>query len=91
MSHYRQLNKLLSTQYATWQQQKKRVRLYQLKLIPESKQYAQATLTAYQNTLTDFPTLARAYIRELNSELGGLKSRVGQSTAFANLLYLQGK
>jgi outer membrane protein TolC len=91
MSHYRQLNKLLSTQYATWQQQKKRVRLYQLKLIPESKHYAQATLTAYQNTLTDFPMLARAYDRELNSELGGLKSRVGQSIAHANLLYLQGK
>lgn len=90
-SHYRQLNEALNTQYAVWLQQRKSNRLYRSKLIPEANQYATATMTAYQNTQTDFPTLARAYVRELNTELAGLKASVNQNIARVNLFYLQGR
>jgi len=91
MSHYRQLREALKTQYASWQQQRKSAWLYRSHLVPEAKQYAEATMTAYQNAQTDFPTLARAYVRELNTELAGLKANVYRDIARANLLYLQGK
>lgn len=91
LSHYRQLNQTLKTQYAIWQQQQKSVELYQQQLIPEANQYAEATLIAYQNTQTDFPTLARAYIRQLNTSLMGLKASVDCNAARINLLYLEGE
>ncbi|EHL31410.1 hypothetical protein LDG_6588 [Legionella drancourtii LLAP12] len=48
-------------------------------------------MTAYQNFQTDFPTLARAYVRQLNTELEGLKVSVDRDVSRINLLYLQGK
>jgi len=91
VSHYRQLRESLKAEYALWWQRKKSARLYRLRLTPEAKQYAEATMSAYQNAQTDFPTLARAYVRELNIELAGLRARVGRDAARVNLLYLQGK
>ena len=91
MSHYRQLQEAMKQQYAIWLEQRKSAWLYRSRLIPEAKQYAEATMTAYQNAQTDFPTLARAYIRELNTELSGLKANVDRDIARANLLYLQGR
>lgn len=91
MSHYRQLCEELKTQYAAWQQQRKSAWLYDKRLIPEANQYAIATMTSYQNAQTDFPTLARAYVRELNTELMGLKASVNRNAARVNLLYLEGK
>lgn len=90
-SRYRQLREILTSQYAAWKEQRNSASLYRRKLIPEAKQYAEATMTSYQNTQTDFPTLARAYIRELSSELGGLKASVNRDIARANLFYLEGK
>lgn len=90
-SHYRQLNQILDTQYVTWQQQQKSARLYQKQLIPEAKQYAESTMIAYQNAQTDFPTLARAYVDELNISLKGLKASVDCNTARISLLYLEGE
>jgi outer membrane protein TolC len=90
MSHYRLLREALKTQIASWEQQHQSVLLYQKHLTPEAQQYAQATLIAYQNAQTDFPTLARAYVRELDTELGGLKARVSQDIARVNLFYLEG-
>ncbi len=91
ISHYRQLKELLDIQSITWEQHKKRAALYEDSLIPEAKQYAEATMIAYQNAQTDFPTLARAYVRELNTELAGLREEVDRDIARANLLYLEGK
>lgn len=90
-SDYRQLKETLKTQYAIWQQQQKSHFLYQRHLVPEAKQYAEATVTAYQNNQTDFPTLARAYVRELDIQLAGLRAVVDRDIARINLLYLQGQ
>lgn len=91
LSHYRQLKQILNTQYIIWQQQRKSVGLYQKQLIPEANQYAEATMIAYQNTQTDFPTLARAYVRELKVSLMGLKAAVDCNAARVSLLYLEGE
>lgn len=91
MSRYRQLREALKTQYVSWQQQGKSAWLYRSHLVPEAKQYTEATMTAYQNAQSDFPTLARAYVRELNTELAGLKAKVNRDIARVKLLYLQGK
>jgi len=91
MRHHRQLQESLKTQYTAWQQQRKSAWLYRQHLIPEAKQYAIATMTAYQNTQTDFPTLARATILELTTQIAGLKAFVNRDVARVNLLYLEGK
>lgn len=90
-SRYRQLREILGSQYAAWKEQRKSAGLYRRRLVPEAKQYAEATMTAYQNAQTDFPTLARAYIRELNTELSGVRAAVNRDVARANLFYLEGK
>ncbi|VEG90893.1 TolC family protein [Legionella spiritensis] len=91
ISNYRRLCELLKQSYATWKQQQKSAQLYQRHLFSQAKQYAEATRTAYQNAQTDFPTLARAYIRELDTQLAGLKAEVNRDIARARLLYLQGR
>lgn len=90
MSHYRQLRESLKQSHVMWVQQRKSTWLYEKHLIPEAKHYAKATMTAYQNAQTDFPTLARAYVRELNTQLAGLKTQVNREVARVKLLYLQG-
>jgi len=89
-SHFQELRATLQSFYARWQQLQKSVALYQKSLIPDSKHYAQATMTSYQNTQSDFPTLAEAYVRELDTELSGLRTAVDRAIVQANLLYLQG-
>lgn len=89
--HYRQLQEALKTHYTAWQKLRKSVHLYQRHLIPKAKQYAEATLVAYQNDQTDFPTLARSYVRELEIQLAGLQTVVARDKARINLFYLQGK
>ena len=90
-SDYRQLVEMLNSEYTKWQQEQKSYRLYQKTLLPESKQYAQATLIAYQNAQTDFPTLARAYIKQFTTQTAYLKVTINREKARVNLLYLEGK
>ena len=89
--NYLQFNQTLVTEYATWHQLSKSAALYKKKLIPQAHEYAEATLTAYQNTQTDFPTLARANVDDLDTKLLGVKTVVDREKARAALLYLQGK
>lgn len=90
MSHYRQLRESLKQIYAVWDQQKKSNWLYENHIIPKATHYAKATLTAYQNAQTDFPTLAQAYVRELDTQLAGLNAKINREMARVKLLYLQG-
>ncbi len=87
---YRQLKETLAAQYAAWRSLSSRALLYQKTLIPESKAYAESTLITYQNNKTDFQNLADSYIRELETQLSGLKVATDQAKARVNLLYLQG-
>tara|TARA_R110002124_G_scaffold242653_1_gene407797 strand:- start:7828 stop:8091 length:264 start_codon:yes stop_codon:yes gene_type:complete len=73
-----------------WKKLSKQTDFYQARLIPEARQYSKATLTAYQNNQGDFPTVARAYVSDLNTQLESLKLQVDKSKARVALLYLEG-
>jgi outer membrane protein TolC len=52
---------------------------------------AQASLNAYQSGVTEFSTLMRARITELDVRLDDLRVRVDRAKAQASLLYLAGE
>lgn len=91
LTDYRSLNEATKISYASWKAATKSSWLYQQHLVPEAILYAKSTKVAYENTETDFPTLARAYVRELNTKLMALKTSVTAAKSRVELLYLQGK
>ena len=74
--------------YANWERLSQRSDLYESKLVPEANANANASLTAYQSGVTEFTTLARARITQLNVRLEALRAKTEGSRAHARLLYL---
>lgn len=87
----RELRQTLETDYADWQRLGERSVLYQAKLLRESAANAQASLNAYQSGVTEFTTLMRARITDLDVRLDELRVRVDRARAQASLLYLAGE
>ena len=65
--------------------------LYQSQLMRVSAANTQASLNAYQSGVTEFTTLMRARITELDVRLDDLRVRVDRAKAHASLLYLTGE
>ena len=86
----RELQLLLDSDYANWQRLGERDSLYQSRLLHEAAANAQASLKAYQSGVTEFATLMRARIADLEVRLNELRIRVDRAKAQANLLYLAG-
>ena len=82
---------LLAADYADWQRLGERAALYEAKLLREATANADASLHAYQSGVTEFTTLMRARITELDVRLDELRIRVDRARAQANLLYLAGE
>lgn len=74
--------------YAKWKRLSERSELYETRLVPEANANALASLTAYQSGVTEFTTLARARITQLNVRLDALRAKTERSSAHARLLYL---
>lgn len=74
--------------YANWTRLSDRSTLYETRLVPEADANANASLTAYQSGVTEFTTLARARITQLNARLEALRAKTEHSRAHARLLYL---
>ncbi len=91
LTDYRSLNIALKTAYANWRAATRSNLLYKKHLVPEAILYAKSTRIVYQNTEIDFPTLARAYVMELDTKLSALKTSVSAIKSRIDLLYLQGK
>jgi len=87
----RELRRMLATDYADWQRLGERTALYETKLLREATANADASLHAYQSGVTEFTTLMRARITELDVRLDELRIRVDRARAQANLLYLAGE
>ena len=87
----RELRQMLNTDYANWQRLGERMSLYESRLLKESTANARASLNAYQNGVTEFTTLMRARITDLDVRLENLRVRVDRSKAQASLLYLSGE
>jgi outer membrane protein TolC len=87
----RELQRMLDTDYANWQRLGERAAIYQSQLLKESSANTQASLNAYQSGVTEFTTLMRARITDLDVRLEDLRIRVDRSKSQANLLYLAGE
>jgi len=86
-----ELQRKLATDYADWRRLGERAALYEAKLLREATANADASLHAYQSGVTEFTTLMRARITELDVRLDELRIRVDRARAQANLLYLAGE
>lgn len=74
--------------YANWTRLSERSVLYDARLVPEADANAQASLNAYQSGVTEFTTLARARITQLNVRLENLRTKTQRSIVHTRLLYL---
>ena len=87
----RKLRQQLATNHANWQRLGERSALYEDRLLQVSTANAQASLKAYQSGVTEFTTLMRARITDLDVRLADLRIRVDHAKAQASLLYLAGE
>ena len=87
----RELKQMLDTDYANWQRLGERAALYDSQLLHESAANARASLNAYQSGVSEFTTLMRARIIDLDVRLEALRIRVDRARSQANLLYLDGE
>jgi len=87
----RELQRMLDADYANWERLGERAGLYSNQLLNESTANAQASLNAYQSGVTEFTTLMRARITDLDVRLQDLRIRVDRAKAQASLLYLAGE
>ena len=88
---YLKLKQMLDKDYVDWKRLDERHRFYQDKLIPQAEQNSEASLFAYQNDRTDFPTLMRARIRALETHLKSIRINVDRVKAQARVLYYVGE
>ena len=82
------LRRTLAREYANWQRLGEREALFRTQLIQEASANAEASLSAYQSGTTEFTTLMRARITELDIRLRAHRVRVDRAKAQARLLYL---
>lgn len=82
-----ELKRQVEREHANWIRMGKRLELYETRAVVDAAQNSESTLKAYQNGQTDFTTLMRARLTELNTQLDMLKIRVGRAKSQANLLY----
>ena len=85
----------LKSQYekskAMYERAAEREQLYHDSLLNSARKNAEASLNAYQSGVTEFTTLMRAQITELDVRLDELRVRVDRAIAQARLLYITGE
>lgn len=84
-----ELDKMLEISWADWIRFGDRVALYEKALRSQAEENIDASLIAYQSDVTDFSTLMRAQLTEIDTRLRGLRVRVDRAKAQAQLLYLK--
>jgi outer membrane protein TolC len=87
----RKLKQLYEKNHYLWQRLHEREQLYKNSLLTAARNNTQAALKAYQSGVTEFNTLMRAEITELDVRLEDLRVRVDRAVAQANLLYIIGE
>ena len=86
----RELKRSLQRVYARWQRFGERIALYEERLVQEAQANVEAALLAYQSGVTEFTTLMRARITDLDTRLQALRLRVDQAKELARLRYIGG-
>jgi len=88
---YAAMKSMLERDHVTWTRLSQRLKRYENTLIGQAVANSEASLLAYQNDSTDFATLMRAKITELNTNLKALRIHTDYAKAHARLLYLAGE
>jgi outer membrane protein TolC len=65
--------------------------IYKNRLLDTARSNADASLNAYQSGVTEFTTVMRARITELDVRLDDLRVRIDRARATARLLYITGE
>jgi outer membrane protein TolC len=86
----RKLKQLYEKNQHVWLRLGEREELYKNSLLTAAKNNSKASLKAYQSGVSEFNTLMRAQITELDVRLEDLRVRVDRATAQAKLLYITG-
>ena len=87
---YFELTRQLDVEYPRWTKLAERVAGYDARILPESSSNAEAALGAYRNGVSNFTTLMRAYLTDLENNLQSLRVGTDYLQAQARLLYLAG-
>jgi len=87
----RQLKRNYDKELHSWRRHNERVSLYQDSLLASAKDNSRASLQAYQSGVTEFNTLMRAQITELDVRLENLRVKVDRAGSHARLLYITGE
>ncbi len=90
-TEYRNMMKVFYEEHHIIEQTSQRIHLLQAQIVPRAREFAQSSLTAYQNNRVDFLSIAKAYRAQLKANLDLLKARVNRARAFVVLRYLKGK
>jgi len=83
----RKLKQLYEKNQHLWQRLGERQELYKNSLLKAAKNNSMASLKAYQSGVSEFNTLMRAQITELDVRLEDLRVRIDRAAAQARLLY----
>jgi outer membrane protein TolC len=86
----RKLKQLYEKNHHLWQRLQQRELLYKNSLLTAARNNTEASLKAYQSGVTEFNTLMRAEITELDVRLEDLRVRVDRAVTQANILYVIG-
>ncbi len=87
----RRLKQYYEKHHYLWQRLGERETLYTKSLLTSAKNNTATALTAYQSGVSEFNTLMRAEITELDVRLEDLRVRVDRAIAQAKLLYITGE
>ncbi|MCW9057807.1 MAG: TolC family protein [Gammaproteobacteria bacterium] len=88
---HRELLLALESDHARWQELHAREQGYEDRILPAARNNADSALDAYRNGVTDFTTLIRAQLTELESRLQAQRTRTERLQAQARLLYFLGE
>ncbi len=87
----RNLREMLETEHANWKRFEERVKHYDTVVIKQANENFEASLRAYQEDRTDFSSLIRAQVMELDTKLKRIRLKTNEAKAQARLVYLQGE
>ena len=87
----RQLKRTYEKELHLWRRLDERAVLYRDSLLASAKDNSRASLQAYKSGVTEFNTLMRAQITELDVRLENLRVKVDRASAQARLLYVTGE
>ena len=86
----RKLKQFYDKNHYLWQRLGEREQLYKNSLLTAAASNSEASLKAYQSGVSEFNTLMRAKITELDVRLEDMRVRVDRAVALSRLLYITG-